>query len=144
MITKDELLRRKELYKKGELPRKELTPKKTIKEKPKKEPIVRSKRGSPEFRAKVSAGMKKARQEHPEKWANRTWSSPGRRAKLKGRSVWNQKAVRCIELDRVFKSMSQASDFCREQGASKRALGYALSGKKETAAGYHWEFVDKE
>ena len=75
MITKDELLRRKELYKKGEFPKKEVKPQRTIKEpkkKPKKEPIVRAKRGSPEFRAKVGAGVKKARQEHPERWANAT------------------------------------------------------------------------
>lgn len=51
------------------------------------------------------------------------------------------KAVRCIELNQIFKSAAEAS---RELNINNRNIGACCQGKRQTAGGYHWEFVKEE
>lgn len=48
------------------------------------------------------------------------------------------KKVRCIELNRVFVSITNA---CKELGVSKH-ISDCCKGKRERAGGYHWEYVN--
>lgn len=53
----------------------------------------------------------------------------------------NGKLVYCIELDKIFESTCEAS---RELGISQSNISLVCRGKRETAGGYHWEYVDSE
>jgi len=52
------------------------------------------------------------------------------------------RAVKCIELDKTFKSCSEAAkylgDICKRKGINDVALG-----RQKTAYSYHWEFINK-
>lgn len=52
-----------------------------------------------------------------------------------------KKAVRCIELNRIFDS---ASDAARELSLQRPNISRCCEGKMHTTGGYHWEFVTKE
>jgi hypothetical protein len=64
-----------------------------------------------------------------------------------------ERAVRCIQTNRVFKSLEAAG---RWSGMKARAskthpgsqagahIGQAAAGKEQTAGGYNWEFIDKQ
>ena len=53
----------------------------------------------------------------------------------------NGKPVYCIELDKIFESTCEAS---RELGISQSSISLVCRGKRKTAGGYHWEYVDSE
>ena len=53
----------------------------------------------------------------------------------------NGKLVYCIELDKIFESTCEAS---RELGISQSSISLVCRGKRKTAGGYHWEYVDSE
>lgn len=50
----------------------------------------------------------------------------------------NKQPVRCIELDKVFESKTQASN---ETNISIASISRVCSGKQKTAGGYHWEVI---
>ena len=50
------------------------------------------------------------------------------------------RAVRCIELDREFPTMSAAAAFAK---IHRQGITNCLAGKQKTAGGYHWESVEK-
>lgn len=50
------------------------------------------------------------------------------------------KKVRCIELDKVFNSITEAAEFIGRSGSSITAC---IKGKQKTCAGYHWEYVSE-
>ena len=51
------------------------------------------------------------------------------------------KAVRCIETGQIFDSIQQAADFV---GISYNSISAAVHGRRQSSAGFRWEFVDKE
>ena len=53
----------------------------------------------------------------------------------------NGKLVYCIELEKIFESTCEAS---RELGISQSSISLVCRGKRKTAGGYHWEYVDSE
>lgn len=48
------------------------------------------------------------------------------------------KKVRCVELNLLFNSLNEAAIFCGLKDAS--SISKCCKGKRETAAGYHWEY----
>ena len=50
-----------------------------------------------------------------------------------------QKKIYCVELDKVFESITQASE---ELGCSISAISNCLRGRNEKSMGYHWEYID--
>lgn len=48
--------------------------------------------------------------------------------------------IRCVELDRIFESLTEAS---QELGLHESNLSYCLSGKYKTCGGFHWEYVEE-
>ena len=77
---------------------------------------------------------------------NLTWATPGensRRSNIGRKRTWESKAkpIYCVELERVFKSQSEA---CRVLGLAHAPLCYTLQGKRNTCGGYHWRFVNEE
>lgn len=50
------------------------------------------------------------------------------------------KAVRCIETGQVFESLKQAAEFA---GISYNCISRVVHGRRQSSAGFHWEFVDK-
>ena len=78
---------------------------------------------------------------------NLEWSTPSdqihhgtrtERAKKSMRETVG-KRVKCVELDRIFDSLVEASEFTK---AHRNAIQNVLAGRVETAGGYHWELVD--
>ena len=53
----------------------------------------------------------------------------------------NGKLAYCIELDKIFESTCEAS---RELGICQNSISLACRGKRETAGGYHWEYVNNK
>ena len=51
------------------------------------------------------------------------------------------KSVRCIETNIIYPSAREAE---RQTGINNGSIGKCCLGKRMTAGGYHWEFVDKE
>ena len=49
--------------------------------------------------------------------------------------------IKCVELDRIFESLTEAS---QELGLHVSNLSYCLSGKYKTCGGFHWEFVEEK
>ena len=65
---------------------------------------------------------------------------------IKGRAKGNaisakkrSKPVRCIETGIIYASMSEAN---RQTGISYGSISNCCRGKRKTAGGYHWEYVD--
>lgn len=50
------------------------------------------------------------------------------------------KAVRCIELNKTFKSLKDAAKWC---GVNSSTLSSCLHGAQHTSSGYHWEYIPK-
>lgn len=50
------------------------------------------------------------------------------------------KAVRCIELNKIFKSLKDAAKWC---GVNPSTLSSCLHGAQHTSGGYHWEYIPK-
>lgn len=48
------------------------------------------------------------------------------------------KAIRCIELDKIYTTVKEAAEEC---GMSRQNISHVLNGRQETAGGYHWEYV---
>lgn len=46
--------------------------------------------------------------------------------------------VKCVELDKIFPSMSDAAKYF---GLSKCSISAVIKGRNKTAAGYHWELI---
>ena len=53
----------------------------------------------------------------------------------------NKIKVRCIETNEIFPSIEEASVWCGLKSFSK--IGECCKGKRKTAGGYHWEYVNK-
>lgn len=54
-------------------------------------------------------------------------------------NVNNRRAVICIEMDKKFESIAQAS---RETGISHANIISCCKGKTKTAGGYHWKYTE--
>lgn len=52
----------------------------------------------------------------------------------------NKVKVRCIETNEIFPSIEEASIWCGLKSLSK--IGECCKGKRKTAGGYHWEYVN--
>ena len=55
------------------------------------------------------------------------------------------KKVRCIETKRVFDSIQEASNWYQQEtggGVITSMISRCCKGKKKTAGGFHWEYVD--
>ena len=52
----------------------------------------------------------------------------------------NKIKVRCIETNEIFPSIEEASVWCGLKSFSK--IGECCKGKRKTAGGYHWEYVN--
>ena len=52
----------------------------------------------------------------------------------------NGVSIRCVETGVVYHSMSYAE---KETGISYSKISMVCNGKRKTAGGYHWEFVDE-
>ena len=76
-------------------------------------------------------------------YLNLEWCSPeynvnyGTRNKRASES--NKVKVKCIELNMVFNSVSEASEY---MNTSISNISACVSGKRKTTRGYHWEYVD--
>lgn len=55
-----------------------------------------------------------------------------------GASNPNAKAVRCVELNKIFSTARQAE---KEMGVHHTKISACCHGKAHTTGGYHWEFV---
>jgi hypothetical protein len=53
----------------------------------------------------------------------------------------NYKAVRCIETQIVYETAAEAE---RRTGANRSAIGDVCKGKRKTAGGCHWEYVEED
>lgn len=51
-----------------------------------------------------------------------------------------RKRVRCIETDTIFCSVREAA---RQNNIPNASISYVCNGKRKTAGGYHWEFVEE-
>lgn len=49
-----------------------------------------------------------------------------------------RKKVRCVELDKIFNSITEAAYFINRSGSG---ISEVLNGKQKMAGGYHWEYV---
>lgn len=58
--------------------------------------------------------------------------------KLCGDKNGHATKVRCVELDKVYTTVKEASE---KTGTSRQNISHALNGRQETAGGYHWEYV---
>lgn len=107
---------------------------------------ARSNRGykhTQEWRDKFSTTLK-------DKWANdeeyrKFWSDKmsGENNYFYGKKLCGDKnghatKVRCVELDKIYTTVKEASD---KTGTSRQNISHALNGRQETAGGYHWEYV---
>lgn len=59
---------------------------------------------------------------------------------IKKRERSSDKAVKCIDLNKTFKSAAQAS---RELNARTSSICLCCNGKYKTAGGYHWRYVEE-
>ena len=50
----------------------------------------------------------------------------------------SMKKVRCIELDRIFNSVKEASEYINR---NKENISACLRGKRKTCGNFHWEYV---
>ena len=57
---------------------------------------------------------------------------------IKKRERSSDKAVKCIELNKTFKSLVDAA---KEFGLTSSSLSMHLNGRSKTFGGYHWEYV---
>ena len=57
---------------------------------------------------------------------------------LYGDENGHAKAVRCVELNKIYTTVKEAS---KCSGTSRQNIAHALNGRQETAGGYHWEYV---
>ena len=53
--------------------------------------------------------------------------------------TFKAKKIRCIELNMMFNSISEAAIY---MDASISNISNCLTGRRKTAGGYHWEYVD--
>ena len=53
----------------------------------------------------------------------------------------NLKAVYCVELNKVFESQVEAVN---ELKVNSSSLSMALNGKRSTAGGYHWRYLEEQ
>lgn len=58
------------------------------------------------------------------------------------RNIYNARKIRCVETDKVFPTIRAAEAWAKENGLSPSKIGEAARGKRKTAAGLHWVFVD--
>ena len=59
----------------------------------------------------------------------------------KGQIAWNRKEVLCIETGKVYLSTYEAE---RKTGVHQTNISHVCLGKRKTAGGYHWEYVNQE
>lgn len=50
-----------------------------------------------------------------------------------------KRRVRCIETNKIYSSCAEAA---RAVGVTKAYIGHVCQGKRKTARGYHWEYID--
>ena len=58
-----------------------------------------------------------------------------------GKLSSNSKCVKCIETQEVFPSMRNAEKVI---GIKGNHISDVCKGKRKTAGGFHWEFINKE
>lgn len=51
----------------------------------------------------------------------------------------HKKKVRCVDLDMVFNSVNEASNYIERDQSN---ISHCLAGRSKTCAGYHWIYVD--
>ena len=72
---------------------------------------------------------------------NLEWVTPGENNNYGTRTLRTCKPVYCIELDRIF--YGGASEAARELDMKNRSnINAACKGKRKTAGGYHWRYVN--
>jgi len=54
----------------------------------------------------------------------------------------NKKSVICIETQEIFNSVADAAQWCHLSGSAH--ISAVCKGKRKTAGGYHWQYVEKE
>lgn len=57
---------------------------------------------------------------------------------LGNKPTHRKRKVRCVELDKIFESISQAA---RELNIPNNGIWYCCQGLYKTAGGFHWEYV---
>ena len=62
------------------------------------------------------------------------------KSKEKMRNSSRNKAIRCLETDKTYKSITYAAN---ETGISRPLISNVCNGKQDTAGGYHWEFINQ-
>lgn len=55
------------------------------------------------------------------------------------RNERTRKRVRCIETGIIYESLSEAS---RQTGIAQSSISECCNGKRKTAGGFHWEYID--
>ena len=101
------------------------------------------KKHSNETRAKISAAHigKKLSDEHKAKISRATLGhehSDEARAKMSAANICNYKAVKCLEENRIFKSIMDAAKYYNIQPNN---IGKACRGERKTCGGFHWDYV---
>lgn len=87
---------------------------------------------NPECKEKRSQKLK-------ELWENDKQRFMKNRTYRTGAESSYHKAVRCIELNKIFPTAREAN---KETGVSYKDISSAAHKKRKTAGGYHWEFTD--
>ena len=71
-------------------------------------------------------------------WCDKTYNiNYGTRNERAAKS--NSKAVICLELDKVFDSATEAG---KQLNINRANISSCCGGKRQTAGGYHWEYVE--
>lgn len=66
-------------------------------------------------------------------------SKKGNKNPMYGKHTVNSKRVRCVETKEIFPSMRDAR---KSMNISSTHISCVCNGKRKTAGGFHWEFVD--
>lgn len=70
---------------------------------------------------------------------NLEWTTAKENANHGTRNEKISKKVRCIETDKVYYNLGQAS---KELNISQASISMACNGRRKTAGGFHWQYVD--
>ena len=93
-----------------------------------------------EIKKKISEGSKRV-------WSNRTEEEIKEIGKKRSEAKKGEKnpratKVRCVETGEVFSTLKKACEWCGLKNVGNISL--CCRGKRKTAGGYHWEYVERE